>query len=115
MTAQTGAVVSRYTRVFGPSPLDMTVVGIVVPGASVTPLVERVLASSDLPLKSGEDGLPVIRVGSGLVQVGEEVVAVRAGRLHYGRPNKFWIEHVQRRVGSPEMQTLLTHPIRGSR
>lgn len=77
----------------------MTVVGIVVPGTSVTPLVERVLASSDLPLKTGkEDGLPVIRVGSGLVQVGEDVVAVRAGRLHYGRPNKFWIEHAQRRV-----------------
>ena len=55
----------------------------VLPGDDVTAAVTR--ASRNLAL------------GDGLVQQGEAVIAVRAGVLRYRPPNKYWVEHNQRK------------------
>lgn len=72
----------------------MSSVGVVLPGTSITPIIEKVLTEQT----NKKDGLPVIKLGVGLIQSGEQILAVKAGLLYYAKPNKFWIEGRQRRV-----------------
>lgn len=74
----------------------MSVVGVVLPGTSITPLVEKTV--NECTVKRSEDGLPLIKLGSGLIQRDEDILAVKAGLLNFQKPNKFWIENRQRRV-----------------
>lgn len=71
------------------------VVGVVLPGTYITSLVEALLAEDE---RRKEGQLPVLKLGTGLIYSGEEVLAVQAGLLHYLKPNKFWIEGRQKRV-----------------
>ena len=73
------------------------VLGVVLPGTNVTSIIEKILQERR-PNKSAEEGLPVVKLGNGLVQLAGEIVAVKAGLVRFGKPNKFWIEHHQRRV-----------------
>ena len=75
------------------------VLGVVLPGTSITPLVETALGESDDMLNSTtKNKVPIVKLGSGLVQVGEDITAVVAGLLYFSRPNRFWIEKYQKRV-----------------
>jgi len=40
----------------------------------------------------------VLRLGGGLVQDNENVIATKAGILRFKAPNKYWVENTQRRV-----------------
>ena len=72
------------------------IIGIAVPGTYITPLIETLLIDND---KRKEDAqLPVLKLGTGLIYFGEDVLAVRAGLLHFLKPNRFWVESHQKRV-----------------
>jgi exosome complex component RRP40 len=55
----------------------------VLPGDDVTAVAARVSRR--------------LALGDGLVQQGEAVIAVRAGVLRYRPPNRYWVEHNQRK------------------
>lgn len=71
-------------------------VGVVIPGTNIIPIIEKIL--SEQASRRGDDQLPVIKLGVGLIQSGERIVAVKPGLLHFTKPNRFWIEGRQRRV-----------------
>ncbi|PJF17738.1 putative exosome component 3 [Paramicrosporidium saccamoebae] len=58
----------------------MSALGVVIPGTNITPIVERVFSE-----KRGDDQLPVIKLGTGLIQSGDTpndlVVGVISARL----------------------------------
>lgn len=37
------------------------------------------------------DGLPTVKLGPGLLQMGDDIVAIQAGHLSFQAPNRFWI------------------------
>lgn len=78
------------------------VLGVVLPGTAITELVEKSLVGnqqdSSRKTPQTEDGLPVVKLGNGLIQVDEDILAVKPGILHFARPNKFWLESRQKRV-----------------
>lgn len=78
----------------------MSVVGVVLPGTSVSSIIERVIGELDnqKQVKVDADGVPIIKLGNGLLQTGGDTVAVKAGLLHFSKPGKFWIETQQKRV-----------------
>lgn len=90
--------------------------GIVLPGTPITGIIEKVLDELDNP-KMGPDGVPIVKLGNGLLQTGEDTVTVKAGILHFAKPNRFWIENYQKRVIKHNVQPeeLLTmrifHPL----
>ena len=55
----------------------------VLPGDDLTSIVTRVATGLEL--------------GDGLLQQGDQVLAVRAGVLRYRPPNKYWVEQNQRK------------------
>ncbi len=71
-------------------------VGVVLPGTSITTIVEKVLVEKKL---KDTDELPLVKLGTGLIQTSDDIVAVKAGMLTFVKPNKFWVEsNRQRRV-----------------
>ncbi len=73
------------------------VVGVVVPGTSVTPIIDKVLSEVENQ-KIDAEGIPIVTLGNGLLQTSGDTVAVKAGLLHFTKPGKFWIETHQKRV-----------------
>jgi hypothetical protein len=73
-----------------------TALGVTLPGVSITSIVERVLNENAQKTKEGQ--LPVVKLGAGLIQSGEDILAVRAGILQFQKPNKFYLENRQKRV-----------------
>ena len=76
----------------------MTLVGVTLPGTSITHIIERVFGEHAQKTEEGQ--LPVAKLGAGLIQSGEDILAVKAGVLQFLKPNKLWIESRQRRVPS---------------
>lgn len=75
----------------------MTVsLGVALPGTCITPIIEKAVDETEQRVKEGD--LPVVKLGSGLVQAGEDILAIKAGVLKYAKPNRFWIEGRQKRV-----------------
>jgi hypothetical protein len=82
----------------------MSALGVVIPGTNITPIVEKLFSE-----KRDDDQLPVVKLGAGLIQSGDTLLAVRAGLLHFTKPNKFWIEGHQKRVYSSFSSYTLVH------
>lgn len=79
------------------------VLGVVLPGTTITELVETSLTgcqqdAGQRALQAEDTALPVVKLGTGLIQAGDDILAVKPGILHFVRPNKFWLEGRQRRV-----------------
>lgn len=69
--------------------------GIILPGTSVSSIIEKVFSEVSVKM---EDGVPTVKLGNGLVQLGDDIMAIKAGTLFYAKPNRFWVETNQKRV-----------------
>lgn len=61
-------------------------------------LVDKVVIPGDV-IGQVEGGM-TIRLGPGLIQMEESIIATKAGLLRFKAPDRFWIENNQKRVGS---------------
>lgn len=67
------------------------------PSGTVSPFVSKVLAPGDVVLDLNSSN-KVLRVGSGLRQDGDSILATKVGRLRFQKQsNKYWVEGSQKR------------------
>jgi exosome complex component RRP40 len=69
--------------------------GVVIPGTDISNFVESYVSLGSTA--KSEDGIPAIKLGTGLIQDGNHITSTLAGELFFSTPNKFWIEVHQRR------------------
>ena len=62
--------------------------------------MDRVVISGDI-IGQVDNGM-TIRLGPGLIQMEESIIATKAGILRFKSPDRFWIENNQKRVSSTE-------------
>lgn len=76
-----------------------------MPGDDMTDQLEAKLEERELSKgasllakrPASEDVSPTVKLGTGLLQIDDKVVAVKAGHLHFQAPNKFWIASHKKR------------------
>lgn len=73
------------------------VAAVVPPPLASSPFVNQIVAPGDIVLDLTTLSVPTLRLGGGLRQDHGHVVATKAGRLKYTKPNKFWVEGSQKR------------------
>ncbi|KAI5074353.1 hypothetical protein GOP47_0010314 [Adiantum capillus-veneris] len=62
-----------------------------------SPYINKIVAPGDIVLDLGQLSIPTLRLGGGLRQDQDLVIATKAGRLKFIKPNKVWVEGSQKR------------------
>lgn len=66
-------------------------------GLLASPLLNQVVAPGDIVLDLTQLSIPTLRLGGGLRQDQDHVIATKSGRLKFMKPNKVWVEGSQKR------------------
>lgn len=66
-------------------------------GLAASPFVNQIVAPGDVVLDLTKVSVATVRLGGGLRQDQDHVLATKAGRLKFTKPNKFWVEGSQKR------------------
>ena len=94
----------------------MRVLAVTMPGDWVTQLIESTLAEREasksnniLSKRSGgaDESLPTAKLGKGLLQMDDQVVALLAGHLNFTGPNRFWISPAHSKRYTPSVGDLV--------
>ncbi|KFK29829.1 hypothetical protein AALP_AA7G184300 [Arabis alpina] len=74
---------------------------------SPTSFIDQIVVPGDVVLDLSNMTNQTIKLGSGLRQDNEAITAMRAGKLSYSKPNKYWVESSHKRyVPRPEDHVL---------
>jgi exosome complex component RRP40 len=64
---------------------------------SPTSLLNQIVVPGDVVLDLSNMNNQTIKLGSGLLQDNDAISAMRAGKLSYSKPNKYWLESSHKR------------------
>lgn len=64
---------------------------------AASPYINKIVAPGDIVLDLAQLNIPTLRLGGGLRQDQDLVIATKAGRLKFIKPNKVWVEGSQKR------------------
>ncbi|KAI5683422.1 hypothetical protein M9H77_04650 [Catharanthus roseus] len=67
------------------------------PSNSPSSLIDQIVVPGDVVLDLSTMADQTIKLGSGLRQDGDTISAMKAGKLRFTKPNKYWIESSQKR------------------
>ncbi|CAA6665389.1 unnamed protein product [Spirodela intermedia] len=70
-------------------------------------LVDKMVVPGDVILDLSKMTNQTIKLGSGLCQDGDTIRVIKAGRLRFSKPNKYWIENSQKRYIPSAGDTIL--------